>query len=248
MPRYFLQIQYNGTAFHGSQIQGELPTVQYAINKALSTLLRSNILTLGASRTDESVHALCNYFQFDYDEIITQKILYSLNSILPKDIAVNAIFICKNNTSNARFDALRRTYRYRIYQTKNPFLYNYALHYPYNLDLGSLNKMAEIVKSYTDFETFSKKNTQNKTTICTIFQSEWRKVDNELHYVVSGNRFLRGMVRGLVGTQINNARKSNSIEHLKSIIESKNCANADFSVPGYGLYLENIEYPNDYFE
>ena len=243
MPRYFIEVMYDGTAYHGSQIQGEQKTVQYDLNKALSTLLRREVETLGASRTDEGVHALCNFYHFDGDEILSAKTVYNINSILPPTIAVKNIYSTSDPAANARFDALDRHYRYRIYSRKNPFLHNRALLYPYVLDKEILHRTADLLKQYTDFETFSKRNTQSKTFKCTLYKSEWQEVGDELHYVVWGNRFLRGMVRGLVGTQLRVARGKYFFEEFKAIIESKDCSRADFSVPGHGLYLEQITYP-----
>lgn len=243
MPRYFIEVMYDGTAYHGSQIQGEQKTVQYDLNKALSTLLRREVDTLGASRTDEGVHALCNFYHFDGEEKLSGKTLYNLNAILPSSMAVKNIYTVSNPTANARFDATGRHYRYRIYSKKNPFLHNRALLYPYALDKSLLQQTAALLKKYKDFETFSKRNTQAKTFQCTLYKSEWQEVGDELHYVVWGNRFLRGMVRGLVGTQLRVARGKYSIEEFKTIIESKDCSRADFSVAGHGLYLEQITYP-----
>ena len=243
MARYFLEVTYNGTAFHGSQVQGETPTVQLALNNALSTLLREPIETFGASRTDEGVHALCNYYHFDTDKELLQVFFYNLNSILPGTIAVNKMFLANDPELNSRFAALTRRYRYRIYAKKDPFILERAYHYPFKLDRSLLDETAKIITEYENFETFSKRNTQSFTFICKIHQSYWEQVGKELHYVVEANRFLRGMVRGLVGTQLQVARGRMSIEDFRKAIEAKDCTLADFSVPGHGLYLENIKYP-----
>jgi tRNA pseudouridine38-40 synthase len=243
MARYFIEVAYDGTVFHGSQLQGELPTVQLAINKALSILLREEILTFGASRTDEGVHALCSYYHFDTEAELHPHFQYKLNSILPEAISVNKVFMANNPEFNARFDAVSRRYRYRIYHQKNPFLVNKALYYPLKLDRSILNESATIIKEYTDFESFSKRNTQTFTFKCTIMRSYWEEKGDELHYIVEANRFLRGMVRGLVGTQLQIARGKQTIEDFRSIIEAKDCTKAYFNVAGHGLYLENISYP-----
>ncbi|HRP88780.1 MAG TPA: tRNA pseudouridine(38-40) synthase TruA [Edaphocola sp.] len=244
MKRYFLKVAYDGTAFHGSQIQGEQKTVQLALNKALSTLLQLPIETFGASRTDEGVHALGNIYHFDFEGILNPQISYKLNAILPHQIAVVALFQTKDNDFNSRFDAISRTYRYKIYQKKDPFKKDRALFYPYPIQLEKLNQTASALKHYTDFESFSKKNTQTYTFKCTIFQSFWELRDGELHYVVEANRFLRGMVRALVGTQLKLMKKENPIQELHKIVESKDCKLADFSVTGNGLYLESVNYPD----
>lgn len=243
MTRYFLEVQYNGTAFHGSQIQGKQLTVQGELNKALSLFLRRPVDTLGASRTDEGVHALCNYYHTDLDTELDRKILYNLNALLPSALSVKNIYKSTNPGANARFDAIRRRYRYRIYFKKDPFLFERALLYPYAIDREILNQTAALLREYTDFETFSKRNAQTKTFKCTLYRSEWEAVGDELHFVVEGNRFLRGMVRALVGTQLRAARGKFSLDDFREIIESKDCSRADFSVPGFGLYLEEITYP-----
>ena len=243
MPRYFIEVQYLGTAFHGSQIQGEQITVQYELNKALSTFLRHPVETLGASRTDEGVHALCNFYHIDLEEVLDKKVLYNLNALLPSSMSVKNIYTLSNPSANARFEATSRQYRYRIYTDKNPFLFQRALLFPYAIDRAILDQTASLLLSYNDFESFSKKNAQSKTFQCTLYKSEWQQVGDELHYVVWGNRFLRGMVRALVGTQLRVARGKYSFDEFQSIIESKDCSKADFSVPGFGLYLEQINYP-----
>lgn len=243
MPRYFLEVMYDGTAFHGSQLQGEQATVQLAINKALATLLRLPVISFGASRTDEGVHALCNYYHFDTDEQLSPTFMYNMNAILPFEIAVKQIYRAANSEMNARFAAIKRRYRYRIYHHKDPFLFKRALYYPFKINEATLNETAAILKEYTNFETFSKRNTQTRTFECTIYESYWERQGAELHYVVEANRFLRGMVRGLVGTQLLAARGKITTVEFRKIIESKDCANADFSVEGFGLYLEHISYP-----
>ncbi len=243
MNRYFIEVQYDGTAFHGSQIQGAQITVQGELNKALSLFLRKPVDTLGASRTDEGVHALCNFYHLDLEENLDHKILYNLNAILPSTMSVKHIYKASDPAANARFEATSRQYRYRIYFQKDPFLFERALLFPYSIDKEILHQTSALLMKYTDFETFSKRNAQTKTYNCTLYKSEWQTVGNELHYVVWGNRFLRGMVRALVGTQLRVARGKYSFEEFKAIIESKDCSKADFSVPGFGLYLEQINYP-----
>jgi tRNA pseudouridine38-40 synthase len=243
MARYFLEVAYDGTAFHGSQVQGNTPTVQLEVNKALSTLIREEIISFGASRTDESVHALSNFYHFDTEKELHPHFLYKLNAVLPPKISAKAIYQPNDPEMNARFAALRRRYRYRIYHKKNPFLIDKALMYPYNIDKDALHQTAAIIKEYTNFESFSKRNTQTFTFNCEIMDSHWEEHGDELHYVVEANRFLRGMVRGLVGTQLRVARGSESVADLRKIIEAKDCTLAYFDVAGHGLYLEKIHYP-----
>ncbi|RYE22983.1 MAG: tRNA pseudouridine synthase A [Sphingobacteriales bacterium] len=242
MTRYFLEVMYDGTAFHGSQLQGDTPTVQLAVNNAISTLLRKPIETFGASRTDEGVHALGNYYHFDVEEPLHDAFLYKMNAILPHQISINRAFKTDDLAFNARFDAITRRYRYRIYSKKNPFLINKALYFPLNIDFDILSETAKMLMEYENFETFSKRNTQTFTFLCKIHRSYWEQQDEELHYVVEANRFLRGMVRGLVGTQLQVARGRMTLDEFRKVIEGKDCTKADFSVAGHGLYLEHIEY------
>ncbi len=242
MNRFFLEITYDGAAFHGSQLQGEIPTVQLFINKALRILFNLEISSFGASRTDEGVHALHSYYHFETECDLIPQLLYKLNCILPESIAVKAIYKCVGEPINARFDAKSRTYRYRIYSTKNPFKLKRAHYFPYSFDRDLLNETAAVLKNYNHFESFSKRKTQSKTFLCNIMESYWEEDGDELHYVVKANRFLRGMVRGLVSTQLQTARAGTLQDFIK-IIDANDCTKADFSVPGHGLYLEDIEYP-----
>jgi len=248
MTRYFLEISYDGTKFHGSQLQGELPTVQLALNRALSTLLRTHVETFGASRTDEGVHATSNFYHFDTVLALHPHFHYKMNAILPPVIAVKNIFRCIGEPINARFDAITRKYRYRIYADKNPFLRERALYYPFQIDKTILRETAHIITEHTHFESFSKRNTQSKTFLCTIHESYWEERDGQLHYIVKANRFLRGMVRALVGTQLQVARGRLTADGFRDVVAAKDCTKADFSVAGHGLYLEEILYPSGTLE
>ena len=248
MARYVLEVMYDGTCYHGSQIQGDTPTVQLELNKTLSMLFRNPIQTVGASRTDEGVHALCNYYHFDWDGELNMDLRYKCNSIMSGGVAVTRLFKAANPEFNSRFDAVRRQYRYRIYKKKNPFLLNRGLFYPFAMSRDILDETAGIIKEYEQFESFSKRNAQSKTFNCTIHQSYWEQNGEELHYVVEANRFLRGMVRGLVGTQIHFARGKEPLDGFRKIIEARDCTLAFFDVAGHGLYLEKIVYPDGVLE
>jgi len=248
MTRYVLEVMYDGTKFHGSQVQGAIPTVQLSLNNALSTLFRTSMETLAASRTDEGVHALCNYFQFDVEGALPHEMLYKCNAILPGSVAIKKIWKAADPEFSARFDAIRRQYRYRIYNIKNPFFADRAFFYPFHLRHDLLQETAAIIKGYDHFEAFAKRKSQTKTFSCTIHQSYWEVSGAQLHYVVEANRFLRGMVRGLVGTQLQAARGNITALDFRKIIEGRDCTKAFFNVAGHGLYLENVVYPSGVLE
>ena len=246
--RYFIAVSYDGTHFHGSQIQENAATVQGALNIALQTILRNNhIETFGASRTDEGVHAYYNLYHFDWPVALDKTLPYKLNAILPSTMACVGFY--KTSVElNARFDAITRQYRYIIYNKKNPFLEKRAYFFPFQLAIEKLHETAAILKTHTDFESFCKRKSQNYTHLCTLHEAYWEEHGNELHFVVKANRFLRGLVRALVGPQLLVARNKISTETFHKIILSKDCTQADFSVPGHGLYLEQINYPEGSLE
>jgi tRNA pseudouridine38-40 synthase len=242
MPRYFLEVSYKGTGYAGFQVQQNANTVQAEVEKALSTYFRFPISLTGSSRTDTGVHALQNYFHFDTEQAIEHsRSVYHLNAILPLDIAVKRIFPVDVD-AHCRFDASSRSYRYYIYQSKDPFLQDRAYYYPYLLDLLLLNEAASTLLGSYSFESFSKKNVQVKTFDCTIFESSWVMDRGMLVYHVIGNRFLRGMVRGLVGTMLGVGRKRISVEEFVSIREAGQSARVDFSTPARGLFLEQVNF------
>lgn len=245
---YFLSVSYVGTVFHGSQIQGKTPTVQLALNEALSVLLRKPIATFGASRTDEGVHARQNFYHFSWPIPLENDFLYRLNALLPFEISVNKLLLpARQESANARFDALSREYCYRLYKEKSPFLLKRAFFYPYKINQEVLETTAALLLGTHDFTSFSKRKTQSKTFVCTIEKAEWHFSESEFYFEVRANRFLRGMVRALVTTQLQVARNKMSLDFFGGLFEKKDCRLADFSAPGYGLYLEKINYPEGYF-
>lgn len=246
--RYFVKIAYNGILFSGSQIQEQTPTVQLALNKALSVLLNQPVMSFGASRTDKDVHALGNFYHFDSSKTLTSQFPYQLNAVLPEGVSVEGFFYSEYENANARFSAESRSYRYKIYFKKNPFLKDRAFFFPFNLDKEALRTTADIIKEYRQFESFAKRNSQNHTFDCSIFESLWEDHGQELHYIVKANRFLRGMVRALVGTQLRVARRKITVNDFREIIEQKDCTLADFSVAGHGLYLESVDYPQGFLK
>ena len=245
MPRYFIEVAYKGTNYAGFQKQDNAKTIQSEVEKALAVYFRIDFNLTGSSRTDAGVHARQNFFHFDTDVLQNQadlsKPVYHLNAILPPDIVVKSI-ISVNDDSHCRFDAISRTYEYVVYQNKDPFLQEMGYFYPYNVDIGLLQQFATELMEHTDFESFSKKNTQVHTFNCTILSCEWSIANGCLIYRVTANRFLRGMVKGMVGTMLRLALKKQSVEELRTILVSKNPAMADFAVPSHGLTLQEVKY------
>ena len=243
MSRYFIEVSYKGTNFSGFQIQDNAITIQSEIEKAILLILKQKIELTGSSRTDTGVHALQNYFHFDFDGEISQKHIYNMNALIHQDVVVKRIFPVPED-AHSRFDAISREYKYSIYNQKNPFLKDQAYHFPYKLDVELLNQAALIIQATSDFTSFSKRNTQVKTFECKILVSEWTFNDDCLIYHVKGNRFLRGMVKGLVSTMLLVGRKKITIDEFKAIIEAKDCTMASFAVPSKGLFLIAVQYPD----
>jgi tRNA pseudouridine38-40 synthase len=240
MPRYFLEVGYKGTAYHGFQVQDNAPTIQLEIQKAMKILLKEEVILTGSSRTDTGVHALQNFFQFDLDKILGDKQVYNLNAILPDDICIHSLKEV-SPTAHCRFDAIGRKYQYYIYTHKDPFMKDRGWHYPYTLNITLLNEAASMIKQHTDFTSFAKRNTQVFTHNCDIYESYWEALEGkQLRYTVKGNRFLRGMVRGLVGTMLKVGRGNLSLAEFENIIKAKDCTRADFSTPPQGLFLVNV--------
>ena len=237
--RYFIEVAYRGTRYSGFQIQANANSVQSELEKALFVFYRREIALTGSSRTDAGVHALQNFFHADVQEEMKATHVYNLNSILPDDIVVKA-FHPVDDAAHCRFDAQWRKYRYFLYSMKDPFLDDRAYYYPYSVDLGKLNAAAELIMGYRDFSAFSKRNTQVKSFACEIMESSWERGGGGLIYTVRANRFLRGMVRGLVGTMLQVGRGKLGLEELRGVIESGDSTRADFSVPGHGLFLVEV--------
>lgn len=244
MPRYFLELAYKGTAYSGFQSQQNANTVQAEIEKAFAILQRESIVMTGSSRTDTGVHALQNFLHFDYEGALNPHFAYKLNAILPDDIVIKSIREVAPG-AHCRFDAISRHYNYFIYRQKDPFLKDRAYFFPYKLDMEIMQEAAGLIKGYTDFTSFSKRNTQVKTFVCNIEESNWFFQDNCLVYNVKANRFLRGMVRALTATMLKLGRGSLTIAALKAIIEARDCTKASFAVPPHGLFLVEVKYPGN---
>ncbi|MCD4773833.1 MAG: tRNA pseudouridine(38-40) synthase TruA [Bacteroidales bacterium] len=246
--RYFIKLAYKGTNYHGWQLQDNTPTVQLAINNALSTILRKEVNITGCGRTDTGVHASNFYAHFDLEKKINtddlKKLTYKLNNFLSKDIVIFEIFAV-HPEAHARFDANSRTYQYFISKRKNPFTHDISYYLFGNIDIELMNKGAKILFDYSDFTSFSKSNTQVKTNICKIIKAEWSKKEDQIIFTISADRFLRNMVRAIVGTLINLGLNKINLDDIKEIIESKNRSNAGYSVPAKGLFLTEVKYPEE---
>lgn len=224
-------------------MQPDAVSVQEELTKALSLLLKSEIEIVGAGRTDSGVHAKEMYAHFDFDqEIDGENLTKKLNSFLPKDIAVFDVFRV-NDEAHARFDATKRTYEYHIHLQKDAFKEDFSWYFYRGLDVEQMNKACEVLFNHTDFQCFSKVNTDVFTYNCKISQAFWKKNGNSLVFTISADRFLRNMVRAIVGTLIGVGLHKTSIEEFEQIIKSKNRSKAGFSVPAHGLYLTKVEYP-----
>lgn len=243
--RYFIKLSYLGTNYNGYQIQPNDPSVQETIQEALSKVLRTDIEITGCGRTDAGVHAKDYIAHFDTGQKIPADFLKRINKCLPDDIVIASLSEVKED-AHARFDAIHRAYEYHIVFSKNPFEINTAYQFPFvkELDFEKLQAAAALLLNYTDFFTFCKTNTQVKTTLCTLMRSEWKIYEEEKRMVfhIAANRFLRGMVRLIVGMCLNVAIGKVSLEEVKQAMEDKVRLSKSLSVPPDGLYLVDIRY------
>jgi len=250
--RYFIEIAYKGTAYHGWQIQQNAISVQEILNQALSTILRQNIETVGCGRTDTGVHATQLYAHFDLQpsthtsklQVPNAQLINSLNSILPYDIAVKRIFKVLPD-AHARFDAVKRSYEYHIHFNKDPFSQDVSWLLRDRPDLNLMNEGAAILMEYRDFSCFSKSNTQTFTNNCLISRAEWQVKGKAMVFHISADRFLRNMVRAIVGTLITIGKGEMKPEDIRHVIQSKNRSNAGMSVPACGLFLTEVKYKEE---
>ncbi|MEB8344771.1 tRNA pseudouridine(38-40) synthase TruA [Flavobacteriaceae bacterium KMM 6898] len=242
--RYFVAFSYFGKSYHGWQKQPNALTVQQVMEETLSTLLRHPVELMGAGRTDAGVHAKQMYAHFEMngiDEI--EDLCYRMNSFLPDDIAVNGIYEVPKD-AHARFDAEERTYEYWIVQQKNPFYMDSAHYIKFGLDLEKMNEAAFLLMRFTDFECFSKSNTDVKTFLCKLKKAQWTKQGDVLVFTITADRFLRNMVRAIVGTLLEVGLGKSTLEDVEEIINSKDRSKAGVSVPAKGLYLTKVSYPS----
>ena len=247
MLRYFLEVSYRGTNYSGFQIQQNANSIQSEIENALQILQKQKITLTGSSRTDAGVHALQNFFHFDLDGEIHVHFVYKMNAILPEDIVIQKLIPVKQN-AHCRFDAISREYKYFVYRHKDPFLKDRAFYFPYKLNVELMQEAAAIIKHYTDFTAFSKRNTQVKTFNCCILESKWEWEDECLVFYVKADRFLRGMVRALVATILKIGRGKMTITEFKNVIEEGDRSKASFAAPSQGLFLVSVNYQDNYFE
>ncbi|NNE55158.1 MAG: tRNA pseudouridine(38-40) synthase TruA [Flavobacteriales bacterium] len=244
--RYFTEISYKGTQYSGWQIQENANTVQAEFNKALSVLLKTETDSMGCGRTDAGVHALGMVAHFDAAKELEADFLYKLNALLPKDISIREIRAVKSE-AHARFDAISRSYRYLIHDHKDPFSNHDSYFFNKALDLEAIDRAVEIIKNQKDFEAFSKVHTEVNHFNCDIFEAKWERSETGHVFHIRADRFLRGMVRTIVGTLLDVGEGKTSPDQVKEILESKDRKLAGRSVPAHGLYILKADYPNEIY-
>ena len=246
--RFFIYFSYKGTAYHGWQFQPNGISVQEVLTQALCTILRTTLEITGAGRTDTGVHAklMVAHFDMETDLPANLDLVSKLNSFLPNDIAVFKIIEVKTD-AHARFDAISRRYEYHVVTRKNVFKNELAARGNLNLNFETMNIAAKTLLEYQDFTSFSKLHTDVKTNNCVISHAEWTQQDEEWIFSIQADRFLRNMVRAIVGTLFEVGRNKMSVEEFRAVIEAKNRCKAGVSVPAHGLYLVDIQYPENLF-
>ena len=254
MQRYFIYLSYDGTNYHGWQIQPNGNSVQEELEKALSLLLRTKTEIVGAGRTDAGVHARLMVAHFDYEvgttmegqaakDIDCPQLCYKLNRLLPRDISIRKIIPVAQDM-HARFSAVARTYHYYIHTGKMPFERHYSYQMPYALDFDAMREGCELLKRQTDFAAFCKAGADNKSTCCTVTEARWVKTSpGTWYFEITANRFLRNMVRAVVGTLVDLGRHKITLEQFRHIVEAGRRSDAGESMPGHALFLERVEYP-----
>lgn len=244
MARYFAELSYKGTRYHGWQVQPNAVTVQELLDSALSQVLREEISTTGSGRTDAGVHALQQFAHFDAGKEIDElKTLFSVNALLPCDIAVRR-FIRVHDDAHARFDASARSYEYHLHFRKDPFLHQFSWKTKDDFDLELMGRGAEMIREYTEFGCFCKSHAGSSTTVCRVTRALWKSMpEGRLEFHITADRFLRNMVRAVVGTLLDLGRQKISLDDLRAILDKGSRSDAGESVPAEGLYLAKVEYP-----
>jgi tRNA pseudouridine38-40 synthase len=247
--RYFIELAYKGTNFHGWQVQPNATTVQGCLEKALSTITREKVEVMGAGRTDTGVHA--SYFVAHFDSskpnLDHPDFVHKLNSFLKEDISIFGISKV-NSEAHARFDAVSRTYQFHLNLQKDPFSVETSWYFFRQPDVAKMNEACQILFEYTDFTSFSKLNTDVKTNNCKLFKAEWVQQGSKLIFTVKADRFLRNMVRAMVGTLLEVGLGKMDLAAFRAVIERKDRGAAGLSVPAHGLFLTDIEYPESIFK
>jgi tRNA pseudouridine38-40 synthase len=252
MPRYFIQLAYNGVNYNGWQIQDNTPnTIQQVLQDKLSMILSETIDVVGCGRTDTGVSAKDYYAHFDSVKtnlhLDESNCVYKLNKVLPYEIAIKKIYSVKDEAS-ARFDAEFRSYEYFLHSYKDPFLSTTSLLHYGDINIDAMNEAAAHLLTVTDFTSFSKVNTQTKTNNCNVTFAKWTKLnDTQFVFKITANRFLQNMVRAIVGTLLEVGKGKITLEEFKSIVQNKNRSGAGMSVAGHALYLTDIQYPKEIF-
>jgi tRNA pseudouridine38-40 synthase len=245
--RFFFEIAYNGKNYNGWQSQNNAIGVQAVVEEALSKLLRDKIKIVGSGRTDTGVHCEQQFFHSDIEkQVEPDQLLLRLNSLLPRDIAISSIRKVKPSAS-ARYDAIERIYRYEITRKKNPFLEGLAWHYFKPADIQTMNRAAALLVGEHDFECFSKVKTDVNHFLCEIKKAEWKQEGDRLYFTIAANRFLRGMVRAIVGTLLDTGTGKISLKDFQAILQSRDRKQAGANVPSHGLYLMKVKYPSGIF-
>ena len=252
MARYFVELSYDGAAYCGWQRQPDAPTVQQALEKALSTLLRQDVEVVGAGRTDTGVNASYYVAHFDCENGVKDcaQLVYKLNLILPQDIAVKAVREV-NEQAHVRFDAVEREYTYYISQRKNPFRRFSAWQYYVQLDMERMNEAAATLLEYDDFTSFAKLNSNNKTNICRVVKAEWRRAEWDedlLIFTIRADRFLRNMIRAIVGTLVDVGRGRYTVEEFRDILHSRDLSRSSAGAPAQGLFLSDVKYLDEVYK
>ena len=243
MNRYFFEISYLGSSYHGWQRQNGQISIQQCIEESLSKFTpQKELKIVGCGRTDSGVHAKQYFFHLDTEKKLPKQAHFKINSLLPKDITVHAIYKSKTN-QHARFDASQRTYRYYLHQKKDAFIYKTSLYYRPKLDLELMQKAAQLLLGKKEFTSFAKLHADNKTDFCTVTHAQWNKTKNQIYFEITADRFLRNMVRAITGTLLDVGQKKTSLLEFEKIISDKNRAKAGVSIEAHGLFLWKVKYP-----